>query len=120
MPCFGEGTLANLLLRHKELVTGWLIPILRLVSHQRLVPLLDIWSDIDHEARTTVGIEAGIKNLEWPVRRRSGIQLRQSGEKARFVSNDRCGVVVRMTARPIWQDDNAGSHFAQHTDNLHP
>src|SRR5579875_3517507 len=52
VPSLGKGALADLFFRNKKPAPGRLIPILRRVRHQRLMPLLDIRRDIDDEART--------------------------------------------------------------------
>ena len=64
MAGFGEGALADLFFGDKQGAAGFLIGILRLVSHERQMALLDEGRDVHDEAGAHVGIEAGVDDLE--------------------------------------------------------
>ena len=71
----GEGALANLFFGNEEAAAGRLIGVLRTIGHQRQMALLDEGRDVDDEAGAHVGVEAGIDNLEGPMRFGSGVDL---------------------------------------------
>src|ERR1017187_7163991 len=81
MTSFGEGPVANLFLGDKQSGACGLVGILRGISHQSLMPLLDERCDIYDETRTHIGVEACIDNLERPVRMRTCVYFRHPCQK---------------------------------------
>ena len=112
MAGFCEGTLANLFFGNEQRASRLLIRILRLVSHERLVALIDERSDINDERGAHVGVEAGVDDLERTVRRSFRFDLGQSGEKTGFIAESGDDGMIGMTRLPVGKDDNTRPDLA--------
>src|ERR1039458_8771484 len=113
MARFSEGPVANLLCRNKKARAARLVGVLRGISYQSMMSLLDEGSDIDDEAGAHIGVEAGIDDLEGPVRDQAGIHLGKAGEEAGLVAKRGCGGVVGVPGLPVGEDHDAGAKLAQ-------
>src|SRR5205807_9279969 len=88
--------------------------------------------DVHHKRWPYIMIEARIKNLERAMGAAKifvtcllgcnwfQLYLAQPGQKTRFVSKSRAGVVIGMAALPVGKNDNSWALFAYHPCDLHP
>src|SRR5580704_9149776 len=136
--CHSFDASANFGLSGEQILTRLLIAELRFVRHQRLETRFEQFGDVNDEGGTHVVIESCVNNLERAVRLRSAgilldgltalrrqrcgqvarihtkFQLRQSSQKAGFISQCRRGVMIGMAAFPVRKYHHAGPLFTDH------
>src|ERR1039458_7778461 len=105
--------LADFFLGHKNARTRGLVCVLRAISHEGHVALLNKRRDVDDEAGAHIGVEAGVDDLEWTVRFRAGVDLLQTGKKAGFGAESGSDGVVRMARMPVRKDNDARAELTQ-------
>ena len=118
---FGEGAFADLFFGDEEIAALRLRGVLRAIGEERLQALLDVGCDVDDEGGADVGVEAGVENLEgtmrWVGAARS-FDLGEAADETGFVAKRGGGVVVRVAALPVREDDDAGTQAAEDCGDL--
>ena len=98
MPRLGKGALANFFLRDKQ--TRCRSADSRTASGKPSAPepLLDERRDVDNKTGPHVGVEAGVDDLEGPMRLRARYRLFEAGEKTGVVAERSRDGVIGMAA----------------------
>jgi hypothetical protein len=118
---FGESSLANLFFGDEELAALRLRGILRAIGEKRLQALLDVGCDVDGEGRPHICVEAGVEDLKRAMRKvgfPGSLNFGKPADEAGLIAKRRGGVVVRVAALPVGQDDDAGAQAAENSCDL--
>ena len=73
--------------------------------------------DVNDEAGAHVGVEAGVDDLEGPVRFRAGVDLLQAGKKAGFGAERGSDGVIGMARLPVGKNNDPRTELTQNTHN---